>query len=197
MKVLKILALIFLVSAFLFSQNQVIPVTNTIVFTADISGILGVGIGGAFDPNVDSLFVMGFDWDDSTTIITGNRMMENTDPFNPGIYTTTLTVQSSSDSVSWKFKASPDSRFREDGWEKGPNRWHIFAANDTLVNMSTLVPRILPSFGTLPSDIDLKIYLDMAIARNRYNGLPIPLNELEFIGIKGSEDFLGNIEEGC
>ena len=29
------------------------PVTNTIIFTADISGILGVGIGGAFDPNQD------------------------------------------------------------------------------------------------------------------------------------------------
>ena len=197
MKVLKILALIFLVSAFLFSQNQSTSFTNTIIFTADISGILGIGIGGAFDPNVDSLLVMGFDWEDSTTIITGNRKMENTDPFNPGIYTTTLTVQSSSDSVSWKFKASPDSRFRDDGWENGPDRLYIFAANDTLVYMPTIEPDILPSFGTLPSDLDLRIYLDMTIAWNRYNGLPIPLNELEFIGIKGSEDFLGNIEEGC
>lgn len=197
MKVLKILALIFLVSAFLFSQNQSTSFTNTIIFTADISGILGIGIGGAFDPNVDSLLVMGFDWGDSTTIITGNRKMENTDPFNPGIYTTTLTVQSSSDSVSWKFKASPDSRFRDDGWENGPDRLYIFAANDTLVYMPTIEPDILPSFGTLPSDLDLRIYLDMTIAWNRYNGLPIPLNELEFIGIKGSEDFLGNLEEGC
>ena len=38
-------------------------VTNTINFTADISSILGVGIDGAFDPNQDSLLVMGLDWE--------------------------------------------------------------------------------------------------------------------------------------
>ena len=189
--------LLILIGRISFSQNQVVPVTNTIVFTANISSILNLGIGGAFDPNVDSLLVMGFDWDDSTTIVTGNRKMENTDPYNYGIYSTTLTVQSSSDSVSWKFKAAPDLRFRDDGWEKGSDRWYTLETNDTIVNMPTLVPRILPSFGTLPSDLDLKIYLDMTFAINRYNGLPIPQNELEFIGIKGSEDFLGNIEEGC
>ncbi len=179
-------------------------VTNTINFTADISSILGVGIGGSFDPNQDSLLVMGLDWDNYGKNVIGNRKMENTDPFNPGIYTTSLTVTSGSaapngvgDSTNWKFRAVPDSRFRNSGWETGSDRWHIYEADGSTVTLTTIVPRILPSFGTLPSDLDLKIYLDMTVAWNRYNGLPIPLNELEFIGIKGSEDFLGNIEEGC
>ena len=30
--------------------QYVTEVTNTLNFTADISGILGVGVGGAFDP---------------------------------------------------------------------------------------------------------------------------------------------------
>jgi hypothetical protein len=179
-------------------------VTNTLNFTADISGILGVGLGGAFDPNQDSLLVMGLDWDNYGKNVIGNRKMINTDPFNTGIYTTTLTVTSGSaapngvgDSTNWKFKAYPDSRFRNSGWETGEDRWFIYQTDGSTVTLPTIVPRILPSFGTLPSDLDLKIYLDMTVAWNRYNGLPIPLNELEFIGIKGSEDFLGNIEEGC
>ncbi len=89
-------------------------ITNTLKFTADISSILGVGIGGAFDPTQDSLLVMGLDWDNYGKNVVGNRKMENTDPFNPGIYTTTLTVTSGSaapngvgDSTKWKFKAYP------------------------------------------------------------------------------------------
>jgi hypothetical protein len=82
--------------------NDTIPiiiteVTNTINFTADISGILGVGIGGAFDPNQDSLLVMGLDWENYGKNVIGNRKMVTTDPFNQGIYTTTLTVTSGSE----------------------------------------------------------------------------------------------------
>jgi len=180
-----------------FAQKNKITTTNTVTFTADISGILGVGIGGAFDPYQDSLLVMGFDWDDSTTIVTGNRKMTSTDPFNSGIYTTTLIIQSSSDSLHWKFKASPDSRFRYDGWENGPYRNYVMNHTDSIVYMPIIVPQITPFFGTLSSDLSLTIYLDMTNAYNSYNGLPIPLNEIEFIGVRGNEDFIGQIEGGC
>jgi len=43
--------------------NVVAQVTNTLNFTADISGILDLGAGGAFDGAQDSLQVMGLDWD--------------------------------------------------------------------------------------------------------------------------------------
>jgi hypothetical protein len=55
-------------------------ITNTLNFTADISSILGVGIGGAFDPNQDSLLVMGLDWDNLGKNVIGNRKMVSTDP---------------------------------------------------------------------------------------------------------------------
>ena len=75
--------------------------------------------------------------------VIGNRKMENTDPFNPGIYTTTLTVTSGSaapngvgDSTKWKFKAFPDSRFQNNGWETVTDRWHIYQADGTTVTSS-------------------------------------------------------------
>jgi len=197
MKELKILALVFLVSAFSFPQSTSLSITNTIHFTADISGIMGVGIGGAFDPQSDSLLVMGFDWDDTTTVVNGSRNMVNTDPFNPGIYTTTLTIQSISDTLSWKFKASPDSRFRNDGLERGPDRLYYFGPDGSSITLPTVVPRIDPKFGQLLADLDLTIYVDMTGAINRYNGLFIPLNEIHFVGIKGTEDYLGSLEGGC
>jgi hypothetical protein len=181
-------------------------VTNTINFTADISSILGVGIDGAFDPNQDSLLVMGLDWEFLGQDVTGNRRMINLDPFNLGIYTTTLSVTSTAgilenynwnDSTNWKFKAYPDSRFQNDGWETGGDRWHVYVADGSIITLPAIVPRIYPNFGQLSADLDLTIYVDMLLAVNRYNGLPIPLNELEFVGIRGTEDFLGNVEGGC
>jgi hypothetical protein len=74
---------------------------------------------------------------------------------------------------------------------------HIYEADGATVILPTIVPRIFPSFGTLPSDVDLKITLDMTFAHNRYNGMPIPLDELEFVGIRGTENFLGIIDGGC
>ena len=101
-----------------YSQQNKITTTNTVTFTADISGIIGVGPGGAFDPLRDSMLVMGLDWDGETTVI-GNRMMSNVDTLNPGIYTTTLLVSSTLDSVRWKFKAAPPYYWPNTGWETG------------------------------------------------------------------------------
>jgi len=197
MKKLFFILLFLVICVCSFGQNTSSTITNTIHFTADISGILGLGIGGAFNPDQDSLLVMGFDWDDSTTIITGNRMMENTDPFNPGIYTTTLTVQSSSDSLRWKFKAFPDSRFQNNGWEYNQDRWFVFDSSNSTVILPDIVPDIRPNWPILPSDVDLQITVDMTFAHNKYNGMPIPLEELEFVGIRGTVDFLGSLEGGC
>jgi hypothetical protein len=178
-------------------------VTNTINFTADISGILGVGIGGAFDPDQDSLLVVGLDWDNLGKNVIGNRKMENTDPFNPGSYTTSLTVTSGSaapngvgDSTKWKYKAFPDSRFLNDGYETGPDRWHIYVANGSVIDLPVIVPRIYPKFGVSTNEIDFTLNVDMTGAVNRYNGEPIPVDSIEFVVVKGSVWWLGGYFTG-
>ncbi len=178
-------------------------VTNTINFTADIGEILGVGVGGAFDPDQDSLLVMGLDWDNLGKNVIGNRRMLNPNPFNPGIYTTSLTVTSGSaapngvgDSTKWKFKAFPNQRFQNNGWEMSTDRWHIYEADGSTITLPIIVPLISPRTDTTTIDVDLTINVDMLGAVNRYNGLPIPLSDLEFVGMRGSADFLGNWSTG-
>lgn len=173
-------------------------VTNTLNFTADISGILGVGVGGAFDPAQDSLLVMGLDWDNLGKDVVGNRKLANTDPFNPGIYTTSLTVTSGSaapngvgDSTKWKFRAFPETRFANTGWETGTDRWHYYVADGSVVNLPTIVPNIYPLFGPLTIDVNMEFNVDMTGAVNKWNGLPIPLGQLQFVAIKGAAPFLG------
>lgn len=173
-------------------------VTNTLNFTADISSILSVGINNAFDPFQDSLLVMGLDWDNLGKNVAGNRRMTNTDPNNPGIYTTSLTVTSGSaspngvgDSTRWKFKAYPDNRFMNSGWELGNDRWHVYEADGSIINLPTIVPRILPVLDTLNHTVDLTINVDMTGAHNIYNGEPIPINSIENVIITGSAQFLG------
>ncbi|MEO8231978.1 MAG: hypothetical protein ABI638_06825, partial [Ignavibacteriota bacterium] len=173
-------------------------VTNTLNFTADISGILGVGVGGAFDANQDSLLVMGLDWDNLGKNVVGNRKMANTDPFNSGIYTTSLTFTSGSaapngigDSTKWKFRALPETRFANTGWETGTDRWHYYVADGSVIDLPTIVPNIYPLFGPLTMDVNMEFNVDMTNAVNRWNGLAIPLNELQFVGIKGAAPFLG------
>jgi len=177
-----------------FSQQNKITTTNTVTFTSDITNIIGVGYDGAFDPLRDSMLVEGLDWDGETTVI-GSRMMSNVDTLNPGIYTTTLLVSSTLDSVRWKFKAAPPYYFMNTGWETGPDRWFTFSEDSSVVTLPIIVPNIYPTWN--PPPLILTINLDMTGAINRYNGLSIPLSEIEFIGLKGTSPFMGNMLEGC
>jgi hypothetical protein len=182
------------------SYSLIVHVTNTLNFTADISGILGIGAGGAFGGD-DSLQVMGLDWDNLGTDVMGNRTMVE-DPFNPGIYTTSMTVTSGSatvgegDSTKWKYKAWPGDRFSGDGWESGSDRWHIYQADGSVIDLPVIVPRILPLFDTLANDINVTFNVDMSDPVNQYNNLHIDPTTLEFVGMRGGADFLGNWSSG-
>ena len=178
-----------------FAQQNKITTTNTVTFTADISGIIGVGPGGAFDPLRDSLLVIGLDWDGSTTVV-GNRMMSNVDTLNPGIYTTTLLVSSTLDSVRWKFKAAPPYYWPNTGWETGSDRWFVLSEDSSVVTLPIIIPRIYPGH-IWPEDLHLTLNLNMTGAINQYNGLLIPLSDIEFIGLKSTLPFMGNMLEGC
>jgi hypothetical protein len=123
-------------------------VTNTLEFTADITTLLGAG-GEPFDPTQDSLLVEGLIWDDLGMNVVGNRRMVSTG--TPGIYTTTLTVTSGpnapngvGDSTKWKFKAYPDARFVNNGWETTPDRWFVYVADGSTVTLPVIVPNITP-----------------------------------------------------
>jgi Secretion system C-terminal sorting domain len=180
--------------------NVVPAVTNTIVFTADISGILGVGAGGAFDPAQDSLVLMGLDWDGLGQNVKGTRRLIQ-DPFNPGLFTATLSVTSGGgftegDSTKWKFKAFPDARFSNGGWETGTDRWHIYQADGATIDLPTIVPRVFPIFDTLANDINITFNVDMSDPVNQYNGENISPATLEFVGMRGGAGFLGDWSAG-
>ena len=70
------------------------------------------------------------------------------------------------DSTEWKFKAVPDSRFQNTGWEIGLNRQYIYQADGTVVDLPTIVPRIYPNFGTSTNEIDFTLNVDMTDAIN-------------------------------
>lgn len=195
MKKLRILTLVVLTCAFSFAQSNKITTTNTVTFTADISAIIGTGLYAAFNPQRDSLLVEGLDWDGETTVV-GNRMMFNPDSLNPGIYKTTLLVSSTLDSVRWKFRAGPYYLFPNAGWETGIDRWLVVGVDSSNVTLDTIIPRIL-TFIQLTTGAHLLFTLDVSGAKNRYNGLTIPLNEIEFIGLKGNKEYLGSLTEGC
>jgi len=184
------------------SYTIIVHVTNTLNFTADISGILGVGAGGAYDPAQDSIQVAGLDWDNLGTNLIGDRTMVQ-DPFNPGIFTTEMTVTSGSatvgegDSTKWKFKAFPDARFSNGGWETGSDRWHVYQSDGSVINLPTIVPRIFPLFDTLANDINVTFNVDMSDPVNQYNGEHINPADLEFVAMRGGADFLGNWGSGC
>ncbi|MBI2419774.1 MAG: hypothetical protein HYV28_18070, partial [Ignavibacteriales bacterium] len=81
-------------------------VTNTINFTADLSEIYGSG-SGVFDPNQDSILVMGLDWDNLGTVISGNRRLIEV-PSPAKRFKTTMTIRGAlGDSTKWKYKAFP------------------------------------------------------------------------------------------
>jgi hypothetical protein len=125
------------------------------------------------------------------------------DPFNPGIFTTSLSVTSGSatvgegDSTKWKFKAYPDARFSNGGWETGEDRWHIYQPDGSVIDLPTIVPRIFPLFDTLQNDINVTFNVDMSDPVNQYNGQHIDPTTLEFVGMRGGADFLGNWSSGC
>ena len=181
--------------------NVVPPVTNTLTFYADISTILGIGAGGAFDANQDSIQVEGLDWDGFGRDVTGNRRMVE-DDFTPGLYTTTLTFTSGAgfgegDSTKWKFKTYPDGRFSNNGYETGTDRWYYYQADGTVSDMPVIVPRIYPLFDTLENDINVTFNLDVSDPVNSHNGEHIDPAILEFVGMRGGADFLGQWSSGC
>ena len=178
-----------------FNNDEGMNDVNTFNFTADISGILGVGAGGAFDGDQDSLLVMGLDWNGGVNVSGVRRMV--VDPFNAGIYRATLSVEATSDSTAWKYKAFPDARFSNGGWETGSDRFATYGPDGSVIDLPTIVPRIYPLFDTLVNNINVTFNVDMSAPVNQYNDEQIDPATLEFVGMRGGASFLGDWSSGC
>ncbi|MBI5727779.1 MAG: T9SS type A sorting domain-containing protein [Ignavibacteriales bacterium] len=168
-------------------------VTNSIRFTADLGDIYGTGMG-VFDPNQDSILVYGLDWENLGTIISGERkLMEVLSPAKR--FRTTLRVKGPlGDSTKWKFRALPETRFRDSGWETGSDRWHVYNTDSVgTVFLPEIKPRITPYVPPTTIPITCRFLINMGLhPLNRYNREPIPVDQIEFVGIKGGDPAIGN-----
>ena len=174
------------------TYNTVAAVTNTFNFTADLSGILGSGVG-YFDPTIDSIQVVGLDWDGHGTFVSGNRTMV-ADPLVVGLYTASgLVVKGMpGDSARWKFKGYPDARFANSGYEAGGNRLLAFGKDGATIDVNGGVPAISPAKPPLTADLTVLVECNVVGAKNAKTGKLIPQDSIMFVGIKGGNAPLGS-----
>ncbi|MBI5727780.1 MAG: T9SS type A sorting domain-containing protein, partial [Ignavibacteriales bacterium] len=177
-------------TAYYFANDSIFKqaVINTINFTADLSDIYGTGYA-YFDPNQDSILIAGLDWDGLGTYISGNRRL--TEVVNPPKrFKTTLTIRGfSGDSTKWKFRVFPEAKFRNTGWELGEDRWFKYLNNGDTITLPEFKPNI-ESIFSWPITVLFTCNMNSA-PKNRYNGESIPVNQINFIGLKGSHHELG------
>lgn len=174
-----------------FNRDSVLRVvaTNTLNFTVDVTSIYGTG-KGFFDPNTDSLQLMGLDWV-GAKVISGQRTFTE-DPFQPGIYHTQMVIKGfMGDSTSYKVKAYPDSLFTNTGWEFTPNRWYVIQNDGVTSNIPSFVPYIIPRGSPTTQDLKVLFQVDMRHAVNRYDSAAIDPAALEFVGMKGQHPVMG------
>ncbi len=172
-----------------------LPPKNTIKFTADVSSIIGTGVG-FFDPSIDTLTIAGMNWEGETLLSPESDRIMKQDLFNPNLFTATLVVRKAAkDSSKWKFKAIPASRYTNGGWEIGADRWYKWSSDTTnTIVLPTEVPNVAPVQPPLSADVDITFTVDMNGAKNRYNGENI--TNIQFVGMRGGASFLGDWTSG-
>jgi|YelNatPaOPRAMG01_1025707.scaffolds.fasta_scaffold00247_4 hypothetical protein len=164
----------------------------TVTFICDLSSYIGTAVG-KFDPSKDSIQIMGLsNWGGFTiTDLTGNRVLQP-DPFQVGIYTTTLQFSGPvGDSAAWKFKAFPDSVFGNGGgYENGANRWFYFTA-DTVDTVGPFVPNLTILQPGIKNPVLVTFRVDMRHAVDWHTKKAIDPNSIKFVGLKGSIAIFG------
>ncbi len=167
-----------------------IPATNTYKFTADLSSIYGTG-SGYFDPDRDSVLLMGLDWV-GAKVISGNRKM-TADPFSPWIFSTSMVIKGNQgDSTKWKLKGYPDNDFFNGGWEVSNDKWNKIGPDSSVITIPTFVPDIYPIKPALTSDAQVLFQVNMNNAVNRYTDQKIDPKTILFVGVKGQNPVIGS-----
>ena len=171
-------------------SSFVLPPQNTIQFRADLTSIIGTGLG-FFDTNTDSLTVAGMNWEGEILVSPESDRLMQQDLFNPNLFYANLTVRrAAKDSSKWKFKAFPPTRFTNGGWELGDDRWYTWSSDLDTIILDPIVPNISPIQPPLTADLNVTFTVNMNGAKERYNGGDI--SNIEFVGMRGGASFLGD-----
>ena len=118
-----------------FDRDSVVTVydyvENTLIFTADLSDIIGTG-DDYFDPSTDELKLYGFDeniWESITSSDASRYLVEV--PFSAALYTCTVTVRGvTGGTTGWKVKAGPGEKYQNyGGWEVSTKRQYTYTAD--------------------------------------------------------------------
>ncbi len=105
--------------------------THLVTFQADMSALIAAG----FIPTADSIVVNG-------SFNAWSSQQRMTQSFgHPSLFTYTVPmIAEAGQGIQYKFKAFPDSKFENGGWESEDNRRYEFADRDTI--LSPVQPRI-------------------------------------------------------
>jgi len=175
-----------------FGRDSVVTIynyiKNTLVFTADVSDILGTG-DDYFDPGTDEIKLYGFDEHEWESIISDDSTRYLTEvPFSAGLYTCTVVVQGLADSTTgWKVKAGPSEKYQNyGGWEVSTKRRYTYVADGSTIEMEQFKPSFYPKVGELSQDITVLYQVDMSRPRNRHNYELVDPSIITHVGIKGA-----------
>ncbi|MCK9280489.1 MAG: T9SS type A sorting domain-containing protein [Melioribacteraceae bacterium] len=180
-----------------FDNDEVVDTTadNTVTFQADLTNIAGTGVG-FFDSATDQMTIQGIaGWDsDGSVIVSGNREMV-LDQFQTGvIYKTTLVIKAPiGGNVNWKFRALPENRFSDGGWDSGANRVYTMGANGAEVTLDPIVPNITPSNPAITKDqyVLFQVTIPANAGTAKEAGTRLPIEKIFFVGLKGALAELG------
>lgn len=175
-----------------FGRDSVVTfydfVENTLIFTADLSDILGTG-DDYFDPSTDKLKLYGFDEHFWEKIISEDSTRYLTEvPFSAALYTCTVTVRGLADSTTgWKVKAGPSEKYQNyGGWEVSTKRRYTYAPDGSTIEIDQFKPSVFPVVGELSQDVTVLFQVDMSNPRNRHNNELVDPSTITHVGMKGA-----------
>jgi hypothetical protein len=134
---------------------------------------------------------MGLDWVGATVIENESRRQFEEDPFNPGVFYTTMVIRGQEgDSTKWKCKAEPEAHFFNWGWEISPDYWYTIQEEGHYEEI-TLKPNIFPIKPPIEQSVTVLFQVDMRNAVNYYTQEKIDPATVEWVGLKGQNSVLG------
>ncbi|MBP7461760.1 MAG: VCBS repeat-containing protein [Candidatus Delongbacteria bacterium] len=157
-----------------------VPDTFNITYEANMKTLVQ---GGWFQPATDSLFAPGsHNWGGHDV---GNFMLQ--DLFESSKFTVTLENQIASKGTKYavKFKASPDWKFVDHGWEGNANReWKYDGNKDTTL---LFVPNLVGREPALKQDVSVTFSVDMNHAgRKDGDGNFKGFTNIDYVFVSGS-----------
>jgi hypothetical protein len=153
-------------STVFFDNRESTGATATVTFQADLTNLI---TNGYFDAGTDTLYVPGSfnGWPGKPT----PQDITQPDLFNPTLYKLEREITAEIGStINWKFRALPQTKFANTGWESGDN--HSFTFTGSNIVLDAFVPAIGPAGQPLVNDVTVQFSVDANYATDTYNGRP-------------------------